>query len=342
MRELEKEIHKAINSDSPIDGTSISLEEGASGFECLTIHKAQGRGYNIVYVLPVDDGLWEWPFSQKKRLVNVAASRAKDELRIIASIEMMSKKVRRQLADAHQITVSANNTSTAKNNDELYFQKLIDYVADSWPNLLKHEDSHDFGFIKSNVVSIFDEVPKYRSENNQKRKGLEGMSAPAKCVDAHLEKMLRNGKLNKEREVLLKTLGMEGIPTHKDSGNEKSNSFDFALFLSQSDEQNKLEKLLLAIEVDGDQHESGLYKGQKINTPTNDKIKNEIVEKNGGKVLCWPIREQDIDHSKKFHLLRLADDGTSYCEIDDLLLGHPSPEHNYLTLDKFIGILLNP
>lgn len=76
-------------------------EDAEQTVPMLTVHKSQGREFDIVYFLPVEDGDWEYPWSQHKRLVNVAVSRAKKELRIIASAQIMSESLQRSLTKSY-------------------------------------------------------------------------------------------------------------------------------------------------------------------------------------------------------------------------------------------------
>lgn len=131
-----------------------------------TIHRSQGNEYDIVYLLPVEDGEWEWPWSQQKRLVNVAVSRAVKELRLIVSSVMMSPQLQEELT-GHSFTESIQEERDAAQEEEqvpvemcaeeeesqMFIRKLADYV---WENGTYADHSRGFGFHPSKQTSIFD------------------------------------------------------------------------------------------------------------------------------------------------------------------------------------------
>ncbi len=57
---------------------------------------SQGRGYNYAYIMTVEDAVKN-PWSQKKEIVNVAVSRAKEKICVITSSSWMSKEMQKEL-----------------------------------------------------------------------------------------------------------------------------------------------------------------------------------------------------------------------------------------------------
>ncbi len=124
----------------------------------LTIHKVQGQEYDIVYFLPVEDKHWEWPWSQKKRLINVAVSRAKKELRIIASTALMDEDIQRALTGGRCAGPGGRPSGDADGEkDNAFLRKLVRYVWEKGPRPGPWTDG-PFGFHRAAAGSLFDRV----------------------------------------------------------------------------------------------------------------------------------------------------------------------------------------
>lgn len=94
----------------------------------LTIHKAQGQEFDAVYLLPVEDGDWEWPWSQGKRLINVACSRAKNELILLTSTKMMGADLQRRIAGRTIPVLRGANMEKPEADNELFLRRLVSYT----------------------------------------------------------------------------------------------------------------------------------------------------------------------------------------------------------------------
>ena len=83
----------------------------------------------------MEDGDWDWPWSQGRSIINVAASRAKDELVVICSTDLMSKETQLALTGTY-IPPSPGGAAQAlsardraeREQRERFLQKLIDYA----------------------------------------------------------------------------------------------------------------------------------------------------------------------------------------------------------------------
>ena len=215
----------------------------------LTIHKAQGRGYDRVYILPVEDTGCN-PWSQKKELINVAVSRAKKELCVITSSIWMPKDMQKEL-----LGYCIENDVSSDNG---YLKKLLEYV--------KTESEHrqveeKYGFIRSGLISVFDKVPYYRRERNF----VDNTYAPELCMKKALEACTGiSGEFKIYREVPLSAF--EGIQPEDDEVRkyiENGARFDFVIA--------KENRVYAIIEVDGSYHR---YDAETIR---NDELKNQAV-----------------------------------------------------------------
>ena len=327
----------------------------------MTIHKSQGHEYDIVYFLPVDDMNWEWPWSQGGRLVNVAVSRAKSELVVITSTGLMSKETQQALVDSGSmpqecVTKSYNKGQGAQEEGEdkpknlRYVEKLIDYVRrfgdDYFP-----AGSNGYGFVRSDVTSMFDTVPHLRQQGVR-----DDMATERACVDALSSVDLGKHGLSVVRDVRLsslqpkhswdETLGKdEAFPAADElkfinSGDGDTGShFDFAII-------DKDRRLVLAIEVDGAQHRGiwskdgyGCKQAEKRAKKqieryearlNNDRMKDAIARDLGARVLqgnnepAWSGEADELGRittqpdNPTFTLLRLPTDGTTAWETDRL------------------------
>lgn len=312
----DKYIHiENVNGDNEVEETEKKY------FDQITIHKSQGHEFDIVYLLPVEDSLTRWPWNQPDRLLNVAVSRAKKELRIICSSEMFSNKLKRNLQ------LSTDNNSTSSDNNS--FQNLLEYA---WYK--KNNNNKDiFWFHKSNLKSIFDKLPEERQEQDNNK--IEDISsAPESIVKEKLDEIIRN--FNKENNIgIQKNVTLAQILHENDKDKNlgsnnyldqinyiKSDShFDFIIY----DNDKKTKNIILIIEVDGEHHR------WKEIVSKRDKLKNEICKDKKffhGIVIdsynsnsWYKIQKEesyleDIIDDNAFVLLRLNTSGNSWEETE--------------------------
>ena len=367
---LEKELgHSEVACDSVSDDEG-SDKTAIDGYilqnideRGMTIHKSQGHEYDIVYFLPVDDMNWEWPWSQGGRLVNVAVSRAKSELVVIASTGLMSKETQQALVDSGAMSQECVTKSYNKGQGEQeddgdkpknlrYVEKLIDYVRrfgdDYFP-----AGSNGYGFVRSDITSMFDTVPHLRQQGST-----DDMATERACVDALSGVGLDKNGLSVVRDVRLSSLQPkrswdevlgkdEPFPAADklkfiNSGDGDTGShFDFAIV-------DKDRRLVMAIEVDGAQHRGiwskdgyGCKERERATKQIeryearlrNDRMKDAIARDLGARVLqgnnesAWSEEADEFGRittqpvqpdNPTFTLLRLPTDGTAAWETDRL------------------------
>jgi hypothetical protein len=345
---------------------------GRDRIYALTIHKSQGQEFDVVYLLPVEDGNWEWPWSQGRRLVNVAASRAKGELRVILSTKLMEKGTQKRLTGGRVARVKKPAKSSDDVNDqEMYVRKLVEYTWNYIERLSDDErriqDAHEeFGFRRSSVRSIFDEIPYLQ------KSGRKSDSTPEKCVGRALGRIERPGLSfahNVSFDKLL--LGDDPLSKRCEGGYECPGEahFDFVVFDALS------RRVVLAIEVDGSWHRFKKSKGHPdLSQQDMDKRKNLVASGVCGGTLArlaqsrqWPTleresdfpgvndldspqggegidksfvwRKSDVPDTSAFVFLRIPSDGTTYGETNELSneisstrkTGHPP-----LTIEDYI------
>lgn len=315
-------------------GFEFTLKQMNDRVKRLTVHKAQGQEYDAVYLLPVDDGQWEGQWSQGKRLINVAVSRAKNELHVILSTKMLDYE--RQVELTGSFTPVKYPVPKDPNEGELYLRLLERYVRCTQGKYYQHEL---FGIRQTSVRSILDDLTRYQTPDDNDKEG----SAPEDCVQVELAKVLAkiNSSLDTEvelyREVVIGkkedakagsentedphrapdiqeeknqahlTLAGEIVDAKKLIDKVRGKRFDFCLA------DKKTKRILLIIEVDGENHRNP--NNEKIKE--SDRLKNEFIEKIGGEVLN--PENSSTQPSKYPILLRIPTDGTSKWETDDLL-----------------------
>lgn len=316
----------------------------------FTIHKSQGQEFDIVYLLPGEDGSWEWPWTEAKSLINVAVSRAKNELVIITSTALMSEEAQAALVGERRVIPPSENMKgelteeerEKRRERELFLQKLIDYVRDANDPALTPgckqgfpASHYAFGFHRARMSSVFDSVPLLCAEKS------EPASAPERAVEnalaaLHLEqeglKVARNVPLasiisGEQLRERWETLPEKERPKISLSQMEEflnaASHFDFTVC------DAKTGCLQLAIEVDGSQHRSPMGKIKEgemegalrgvAHRQERDRTKDAIARLMGARVLA--------DNSAKtlagatspappaFTLLRLSTDGTCAYEF---------------------------
>lgn len=173
-----------------IELTNSGAGEDADLFEMLSVHRSQGREYDVVYFFPVEDGNWERPWAQSKSLINVATSRAKKELHIIASTTMMSKNMQLALTGKYCPPRRQEIDERPQTENLRYVQMLIDYtkIANDTPDEYNANkkvwdkegiyegldlpgkrfefpiSNDEYGFHETDIKSVFDAIPITRSQ----------------------------------------------------------------------------------------------------------------------------------------------------------------------------------
>ena len=284
---LQARLSELIEENDEVENTIVEHDPGVNDIAQLTIHKAQGRGFDRVYIMPVED-TGKNPWSQKKELINVAVSRAKKELCVITSSAWMSDGLQKELL--------GYRVNYAPENAEQYIRSLLQYVEEEQKS---RDCGEDYGFVKADASSVFDKVPYYRrklSYSDEKRKPDGNMpSAPEKCLYEALKacEEFRNGGYEIYREVPLSSFTQ--ITTYNNELRtymENGARFDFVI--------GKEKKLYAIIEVDGAYHRSD------PETMHNDELKDRAARSFGNDF-----------YENRF--LRLPTDGTTADEIRQIM-----------------------
>ncbi|MCM1488041.1 MAG: AAA domain-containing protein [Firmicutes bacterium] len=213
----------------------------------LTIHKAQGKGYDIVYFLTVEDYNHYAPWCQKMRMINVAVSRAKKEFCVITSSRWLPDSVQKRLTGYSLCCGS----SAVQSPEDMFYCKLMNYISEKCP-----EPQGIYGLHKSGIVSVFDKVPLYRRYTSDRsvpehRLRTSDNSAPALCVHKVLSEILPDNH-TVLREVPLKALQGGNAAECRDEElleYAKNSRLDFVVCQGNT--------VRLIIEVDGAYHRSG-------------------------------------------------------------------------------------
>lgn len=229
----------------------------------LTVHKSQGRGYDIVYLMTVvdnNDRLGQW--AQGMRMVNVAVSRAKKEFCIITASRWLPEEFQKEKTDYILSAPSVDSGS----KQGLFFCKLLKYVGKNCPVA-----RGDYGFHKSKLTSVFDMVP-YIRETEKNGKDFAGSnSAPARCMYEAIKKNFGEYSILQEVPMAL----IEQIHQIECSDEPllkfmKTSKFDFVLCKGNA--------IKLIIEVDGSIHRNELKKVVDDYTqPQLDAFKNKWI-----------------------------------------------------------------
>ena len=336
-------ISKAINEDKKKRNLDVNIselknEEGNS-YNILTIHKVQGREYDIVYVLPVDDGKYEWPWSQEKRLVNVAVSRAIEELRVITSTNMMSKVVCEALPEVTYIQPQKQKKTfrRGKKEDNVYFQKLAEYVHNKWGiEPLAKIDSlpygtpyRSFGFIKTEIDSIFDRHMEVIQNQCEETGTLEDDEQKESSFEICFENSINQLQSEEAFDFFdyEKGKSLSSIFNFIDMDEEAGNCFHFDFSFFKKDAVQNRKNLLLAVEIDGAPHRTNMFFDKEsgvvkhVNYKELDARKDELVRSNQGIQITLeeiPEKLKNNLNDNEFYFLRLPTDGTTYNEKEKI------------------------
>lgn len=260
----------------------------------LTIHKAQGKGYDYVCVMPVvDTGSNTW--SQRKRITNVAVSRAKKVLCYITSACWMPEWLQRRMV-GYRVPTTADESN-------LYLRKLIRYVYD---RQTAEDLEAGYGLIQTKLDSAFAKVPYYRLMNNKDKAtakqpvdGSKGSGPELSFLNTLWHEIRRPGSpladFDLYREVHLSDV--EGTPSDNstDVGEYVGRGSRFDIAVCKDDKVHYL------IEVDGSYHRDPT----DVEQMSSDARKDKAVE--------------GLDESfKNSRYKRIPTDGSTAHEIDDI------------------------
>ncbi len=260
---FEEELH----GDDEGENEAVSISRD---LPTLTVHKSQGRGYDIVYLLTVtdsNDALSEW--AQRMRMINVAVSRAKKEFCIITSSRWMPDKLQNELTG---YVLPVNKQEDRSGN--LYFRNLLRYVCENCPL-----PRGDHGFHRSGIVSVFDEVSFMREKYHTGKDCNGANSAPARCMMEALKD--RFSEYDISAEVPMSALEqMKNIGCNDEALRNfmLSSKFDFVL--------HKGSEVKLIIEVDGGYHRDWagtVY--ENYTQPQLDGFKDEWIKALGAEAM---------------------------------------------------------
>ncbi len=230
--------------------------DAAQPFSVLTIHRSQGKGCNCIIFLSSEDSSYDtrWPWSQQKRMLNVAVSRAKNELCVITASLWLPEEFQDRYAK-HTITVKKKDAPDEE-RDNLFLQKLLDYVYYDCAELTCREE---YGFHRSGITSVFDDVPYCREAYATALSVRKGLSAPAICMKNAL-RLRYADKYDILCEVPLTLLSIDCEPNEL--------RLDFAICSE--------DRVLAAVEVDGSYHrDEGIHE-------QFDRRKDDILSQHPG------------------------------------------------------------
>lgn len=277
--EKNRELKALIKGDL---GLESEKEEPEEKIPCLTIHKSQGKGFDIVCFLSVCDydSPAHEPWAQGRRMINVVVSRAKKEFHLITCNQWLPEEFQEK-----EIGYLLRHP---EKKADYYLLQLIDYTYKNMKN--RNLQDSDFGFHRSSITSLFDRVPLYRKNEPKtsfiQKKRMQTSSAPEKCMRQFLEKNF-SGEYKIYREVLLGEI----YPPDECNDDElkeyikNGSRIDFLIC--------KDKNALLAIEVDGEQHRTGKEEKER-----RDELKNR----------CFDLME------KQMAFLRINTDGSGRWE----------------------------
>lgn len=192
---LEKELSRELelSEDMDLDNDRLNAastsNNDSSGLPSLSIHKAQGKGYDIVYVMTVEDDYkcTRAPWGQNMRIINVAVSRAKKELHIITSRIWIPQYIQKKLPEFkdkedkllsplpmciknclgenpdeedekafYQNWIGEREEKVYESKENFYIGRLCQWVYDNWGAGEQNNKFGSFGFRQAKKNRIFD------------------------------------------------------------------------------------------------------------------------------------------------------------------------------------------
>ncbi len=327
IKDIKDMISLDIENDAALrDYVSVSggeeSEDNADIF-CLTIHKSQGKGKDIVYLLTgmdlipedIDPLTGEFeapprPWNQKRRMINVAVSRAKEEFVLITSANSLPvqylRDYNKNVGKKDKVSISKEQIKlcnmikkpSKKMSEELFILRLASYIyeqtqADSFSQWNRNTGNM-YGFIRSEYRSVFDKtsyVCTLFSKETHSGSGI-GRSASANeivvwksLVDMFGTDEQINTTLSKIGIELPKTVKLKNgyilsreVPLCELNQKVKRNfSFDYIISREVKTTRGKIKnKLLLAVEIDGNVHRrSVISENENVSLSQRERLDNE-------------------------------------------------------------------
>ena len=344
-RNLLDDINVSVNGHS-----TSAMDDDDNEIPILSVFKSQGREYDVVYLLPGEDANWDRPWSQGRNLINVAVSRAKEELRIICSTTLMSEPMQRALLGCEEVIPD----SQRRTENFRYVQKLIDYIKianDSRSEYILSRNEWDpqgiyddlnlqgiefdfpvsrmteptgFGFHRTGIRSVFDAAPCIRRDAEEIRNDNESFLQCVIHAIAGINRF-RVEKLDMYTDIMLTditdSIGQKIIMPEMVRDVLSEVSYEATTGAAVWDGQLDLHmdlvitdnnhKILLMIEVDGGYHRFNIDPEQLDSQKKRDEAKKLICDRFLGGI----------------PFLRLPADGTGTGEtsiIEDILNSTPT------------------
>lgn len=314
-----------------------------------SVHKSQGQEFDIVYFFPVADGIWEPPFSQGKNMINVAVSRAVEHLYLITSTKLMTPETVKKLK--FEVPFDRPELDEGK----FYVTKLIDYI---------YENTESENFHYSNVKSIFDKIP--YMQNNIKKTSVDKKSKKIFATEEIIREYLKNITNDKNNLSLIEECSINRIYKNKNRFGLAYDSYSIAEKLDEKVDlhekrfdfllKDKLGRILVIIEVDGEFHRIDIYnENRQLNGDNScklqkdrDKEKDNFVEDRNGIVLknnskkVWDKKVSE-NPNFTFALLRLPTDGTTMFETNELKQSceNESISNDFYSIEEILNKIIN-
>lgn len=218
-----------------------------NNIEIDTVHKFQGREKNIIIISTVDNIIKPGSFIDDRKLINVAISRAKEQLVLVTSNDIY-------------------------NNGKTNISDLVEYIK-----------YNNFEITDSKVLSVFDALYKHQSENiRMKYEDIEQVSKykSENLVNQILREIIREEEFLSLSYILqypLNDLVLDYESLNNDEIKYAKNHLTQVDFLVYS---KASKKPLLVIEVDG-----YAYHNESKVQMRRDNLKNSILNKSELKIL---------------------------------------------------------
>lgn len=237
-----------------LDGEAEGKEEpphSRNKVSAFTIHGSQGHEFDIVYLLPVEDGNWEWPWSQSRELINVAVSRAMRELRVVMSTKLMSDELQVKLCGRRTKVKEPAREMDDPEDEQLFVRKLATYMTERCPKGARRP----FSVSETTLRSIFDDIPHVQVGRSAVQKDRD--YAPQAIMRNALIPMVQERGLDLYEEVPLSEIRLDGVALDGKVSEDVPIRMHFDFVIARKDG-----RVVLLVEADGGFHRHATAKGE--------------------------------------------------------------------------------